>query len=123
MTYDRTKWGRDLDTVVQDCAALLARKQNDYGPYNIALAPGGPINGLRVRMFDKLARISNLYESGVDPENEALVDSFMDLANYGIIGVMVLRGMWPGVESECEAEEPGLPASFHRHLLGEVERA
>jgi hypothetical protein len=75
---------------------LLLSKHRDYGPSNIAEAPGGAINGLRVRMHDKLARINNLY-SNVDnaPEHESFEDSFKDMANYAIIGLLVLRGKWP----------------------------
>ena len=75
-------------------AELLIKKQKDYGPKNISLAPGGPLNGLRVRMFDKLARINNLIETGAKPENESLRDSFMDIANYAIIAMMVLDNQW-----------------------------
>jgi len=78
-------------------AELLVKKQKDYGPKNISDAPGGPINGLRVRMYDKLARINNLYETGATPENESLRDSFLDIANYGIIALMVLDKQWEGV--------------------------
>jgi hypothetical protein len=74
---------------------LLTKKQQDYGPANIANAPGGAINGLRVRMHDKIARINNLIDSGQNPENESLHDSFMDLANYAIIAMMVLDDKWP----------------------------
>jgi len=74
------------------------KKQKDYGPKNISDSPGGPLNGLRVRMFDKLARINNLVETGVTPENESLRDSFMDIANYAIIAMMVLDKQWEGVE-------------------------
>jgi Nucleotide modification associated domain 1 len=73
---------------------LLLKKHRDYGPNNIALSPGGPINGLRVRLHDKLARINNLVDSDADPENESLRDSFLDMANYAIIGLMVLDGHW-----------------------------
>lgn len=76
-------------------AKLLLSKHNDYGPTNISQAPGGPINGLRVRMHDKLARINHLTDSGNDPENESLRDSFIDLANYAMIGLLVLDGEWP----------------------------
>ena len=76
-------------------AQLLLSKHNDYGPTNISNAPGGPINGLRVRMHDKLARINHLTDSGNSPEHEALRDSFIDLANYAIIGLLVLDGEWP----------------------------
>lgn len=74
---------------------VLIKKQKDYGPSNIANAPGGALNGIRVRMFDKIARINNLVDSGVDPENESLHDSFLDLANYAIIALMVLDDKWP----------------------------
>jgi hypothetical protein len=74
---------------------LLLRKHADYGPKNIALAPGGAVNGLRVRMHDKMARINHLVDNNATPENESLEDSFVDLANYAIIGLMVLRGQWP----------------------------
>jgi len=78
-----------------ELAGLLLRKHNDYGPKNIALAPGGPVNGLRVRMWDKMARINNLIDNKQEGLNEPLEDSFADLANYAIIGLMVLRGQWP----------------------------
>ncbi len=78
-----------------DSADLLLRKHRDYGPKNISLAPGGPLNGLRVRMWDKTARINHLIDSGATPENESLKDSFQDLANYAIIAMMVLDGKWP----------------------------
>lgn len=73
---------------------LLLRKHMDYGPKNISESPGGPVNGLRVRMHDKLARINNLYESGATPENESLRDSFLDMANYALIAMLVLDGKW-----------------------------
>jgi hypothetical protein len=78
-----------------ESAQLLLSKHNDYGPKNISNAPGGPINGLRVRIHDKLARINHLTDSGNGPEHEALRDSFIDLANYAIIGLLVLDGEWP----------------------------
>jgi hypothetical protein len=46
-------------------------------------------------MHDKLARINHLIESGATPEHESLQDSFLDMANYAIIAMMVLDGEWP----------------------------
>ena len=83
-----------LSSTVKELSELLLSKHKDYGPKNISQAPGGPINGLRVRMHDKLARISNLVDSGADPQHESLEDSFKDMANYAIIGLLVLRGQW-----------------------------
>lgn len=73
---------------------LLLKKHKDYGPKNISGSPGGAINGLRVRIHDKLARINNLYDSGSTPENESLRDSFIDMANYAIIALLVLDDEW-----------------------------
>jgi hypothetical protein len=79
----------------QEAKSVLLQKQKDYGPKNISQSPGGPLNGLRVRMHDKLARINHLVETGATPENESLKDSFLDLANYAIIAMLVLDGDWP----------------------------
>ena len=83
-----------LSNTVKELSDLLLSKHKDYGPKNISQAPGGPINGLRVRMHDKLARINNLIDSGADPEHESLEDSFKEMANYAIIGLLVLREQW-----------------------------
>jgi hypothetical protein len=86
-----------LGEIFKEAELLLLKKHRDYGPTNISRAPGGAINGLRVRMHDKLARINHLIDSGATPENESLRDSFLDLANYAIIGLMVIDGEWPNV--------------------------
>ena len=87
----------ELDTyeISDELLNLLLSKHKDYGPLNIAKSPGGPINGLRVRMWDKIARINHLVDNGAEAEHESLEDSFKDLANYALIGLMVLRGKWP----------------------------
>lgn len=81
--------------VLDSAGNLLLKKHADYGPSNIAGAPGGPLNGLRVRMWDKTARINHLIDSGATPENESLRDSFLDLLNYSAIALLVLDGKWP----------------------------
>ena len=88
------KFVNDLGDTTSELFVLLLSKHADYGPKNISDSPGGPLNGLRVRMHDKLARINNLVDSGADPEHESLEDSFKDMANYAIIGLLVLRGQW-----------------------------
>jgi hypothetical protein len=82
--------------VMLELGDLLIKKHKDYGPKNISNSPYGATNGLVVRMWDKIARIVNLTKDGktVNAENEPLEDSFKDIANYGIIGLLVLRGKW-----------------------------
>lgn len=91
----RTPFTKAVDEVFDGARQLLLRKHNDYGPKNISLSPGGPLNGLRVRLWDKIARINNLIDTGVEPSNESLADSFVDALNYCAIGLLVLRGEWP----------------------------
>ena len=89
------KFIADVWEVLDAAGNLLIKKHKDYGPTNISLSPGGPLNGLRVRMHDKTARINHLVDSGATPENESLRDSFIDLLYYCAIALMVLDGKWP----------------------------
>ncbi len=89
------KFVSDMWQVLDDAGNLLLSKHKDYGPANISNTPGGALNGLRVRMHDKTARINHLIDNGATPENESLRDSFVDLLNYSAIAIMVLEGTWP----------------------------
>ena len=84
----------DASPIYNELFNILVSKQEDYGPLNIWNAPGGATNGLMVRMSDKLERLKNLIYNSIEPNNEALEDSFVDIANYAIIALMVERGIW-----------------------------
>ena len=86
----------DVDVILNELRSIMMKKQEDYGPLNIALAPGGAMNGLRVRMYDKLARLNNLADKAATPNFESIEDTLIDLANYAIIGLLVQRGQWEG---------------------------
>ena len=86
----------DVDVILEELAKIMYKKHQDYGPMNIAGAPGGPMNGLRVRMYDKLARLTHLGDNDT-PNYETIEDTLIDLANYAIIGLLVQRGQWEGV--------------------------
>lgn len=88
---------KDLETILGELSTIMIHKHADYGPMNISGAPGGPMNGLRVRMYDKLARLNNLVDTGDTPNYESIEDTLLDLANYAIIGLLVQRGQWEGV--------------------------
>ena len=89
----------DVDVILNELRSIMMKKQADYGPLNIALAPGGPMNGLRVRMYDKLARLNNLADKDATPNFESIEDTLIDLANYAIIGLLVQRGQWEGINN------------------------
>lgn len=87
----------DAAQIAKELLEVLYSKHKDYGPMNIAGAPGGAMNGLRVRMYDKLARLNNLVDTGDTPNYESIEDTLLDLANYAIIGLLVQRGQWEGL--------------------------
>ena len=69
----------------------LDRKQQDYGSQNISRH--GQV-GVLVRCDDKTARIANLIKHGNEAKNEPLLDSWLDLANYGLIGALLTLNRW-----------------------------
>ena len=72
----------------------MLSKHEDYGPKNITDAPGGALNGIRVRMHDKVARLNNLIDSGKEPKHESIRDTLVDIANYATIALMVIDDVW-----------------------------
>ncbi len=84
--------------------AMFAAKHLDYGLNNIAL--GGDIvnnsndkqfslTGLCIRLTDKISRLKNLLVNGRSfVKGEGMEDTFIDIANYGIIGLLVGRDKW-----------------------------
>jgi len=89
------RFEEEVHDVFTELEELLLQKHHDYGPRNISQSPGGPLNGLRVRMWDKFARINNLFDKQSTAKNEPLADSFKDMANYSVIALLVERGVWP----------------------------
>lgn len=87
---------KDAEQITFELLNILYKKHEDYGPMNIAGAPGGAMNGLRVRMYDKLARLTHLGDNDT-PNYESIEDTLIDLANYAIIGLLVQRGQWEGI--------------------------
>lgn len=74
-----------------DIEELLLTKNSDYGKNNIQIYG---VNGVRVRLDDKIARFINLYNNSQTPQHEALVDTLVDTIGYTIIGYMVEQGWW-----------------------------
>lgn len=70
---------------------LLDKKQLDYGENNILYS--GEM-GIVVRCQDKICRLRHLLENGGEAQNESIEDSYKDLANYGLIGLLLHRGEW-----------------------------
>ena len=95
---------KEFKKVQKEMYEMFARKHMDYGLNNIAL--GGDIvnnsddkqfslTGLCIRLTDKISRLKNLLVNGRSfVEGEGMQDTFIDIANYGIIGLLVGRNKW-----------------------------
>ena len=95
---------KEFKKIQKEMYELFARKHLDYGLNNIAL--GGDIlhseedkkfslTGLCIRLTDKISRLKNLLINGRSfVIGEGMEDTFIDIANYGIIGLLVGRNKW-----------------------------
>jgi len=94
--HKQVQFVADMWEVLDSAGNLLIKKHEAYGPKNISQAPGGPENGLRVRMWDKMARLNHILENpNVDVNDESLDDTLKDLLNYCAIFIMVRKNQWP----------------------------
>ena len=94
----------EFKKIQQEQYEMFASKHLDYGLSNIAL--GGDIvnnegdkkfslTGLAIRLTDKISRLRNLMVNGKNyVEGEGMEDTFIDISNYGIIGLLVGRNKW-----------------------------
>ena len=94
----------EFKRITEEMYEMFAAKHMDYGLNNIAL--GGDIlnneddkkfslTGLAIRLTDKISRLKNLLVNGKNfVKGEGMEDTFIDIANYGIIGMLVGRDKW-----------------------------
>jgi hypothetical protein len=89
----------------------FVKKQHDYGPHNIGV---GGLAGVAVRIGDKTSRLHNLLK-GVRGSacGESLYDTLEDLANYALIGCLLLSNNWP--ESTPEDAWGALAQNIHEN--------
>lgn len=86
----RKAMGQLTEWTIDDQVALLARKQHDYGHENIQRFGK---HGVRVRLWDKLARLANLQKRGPSKaKNESVTDTLQDIVGYCAIYGMVQNG-------------------------------
>lgn len=88
----------------QEQYELFARKMMDYGLGNISLGTNLEepedvnlsLTGIWLRCNDKINRLKNMLKrKGRNyVQDEPMIDSFIDIANYGIIAMLVMKGKW-----------------------------
>lgn len=90
---------------------LWIKKHHDYGPENHAI---WGCQGAIIRASDKLLRLKRSYFDEVSMENETIEDTWLDLIGYGLIGLVIERGLWPSLKlhtmiETMKAEERDTP--------------
>lgn len=96
--------GAEFKKIQQEQYEMFAQKMLDYGIGNISLGSTleDPedvtlsLTGIWLRINDKINRLKNLLKRNGKNyvQGEGMVDSFIDIANYGIIAMVVMRGKW-----------------------------
>jgi len=94
----------EFKSTQQEQYKLFAAKMMDYGLSNISLGSDLStkedrdlsLTGIWLRCNDKINRLKNMLKRNGKNyvQGEAMIDSFIDISNYGIIAMLVLRGKW-----------------------------
>ena len=94
----------EFQAVQKEQYELFAAKMMDYGLSNISLGSDLStkedrdlsLTGIWLRCNDKINRLRNMIKRNGKNyvQGEAMIDSFIDISNYGIIAMLVLRNKW-----------------------------
>lgn len=82
-----------MEQTFKECLAIAAAKNNDYAKgddpfrnFKVSESVGVPVErGIMVRMMDKVARISNSFDTELKVKDESVNDTLNDLINYAAI--------------------------------------
>jgi len=95
---------KEFKNLQQEQYELFSGKMMDYGLGNIALGSTLEeeediqlsLTGIWLRCNDKINRLKNMLKrKGKNYVNdEPMIDSFIDISNYGIIAQLVMKGKW-----------------------------
>tara|TARA_B110000259_G_C13901040_1_gene356867 strand:+ start:92 stop:481 length:390 start_codon:yes stop_codon:yes gene_type:complete len=102
--YNYPELAKEFSKVQEEQYELFAGKMMDYGLGNIALGSNLTdkediqlsLTGIWLRCNDKINRLKNMLkrEGRSYVNDEPMIDSFIDISNYGIIAQLVMRGKW-----------------------------
>mgnify|MGYP003972608017 FL=1 len=95
---------KEFQNIQQEQYELFAGKMLDYGLSNISLGSTLKENediqlsltGIWLRCNDKINRLKNMLKRKGKSyvTDEPMIDSFIDISNYGIIAQLVMRNKW-----------------------------
>jgi hypothetical protein len=86
----QTDMAKEAFKIVCENVRIMDTKQQDYGSNNISAF--GEF-GVLVRLNDKIERLKNLNKMP-SVKNEAIDDTYLDIANYAVIAMLIRRNLW-----------------------------
>ena len=91
----KTEMGCEFVRVAAEAIRLFDTKQMDYGSNNIT--SNGEL-GCTIRLQDKISRMKKFHMDGLQGrvalQHESMEDTYLDSANYCLIGLLLRRGKW-----------------------------
>ena len=98
----KTEMGVEHLRAACEAVQLFDTKQQDYGSGNISATKE---LGVAVRLQDKVSRLLNLLEKKMksrghaetliaEINHEPMEDTYLDICNYALIGLLLKRGLW-----------------------------
>ncbi|MFZ6035414.1 MAG: nucleotide modification associated domain-containing protein [Patescibacteria group bacterium] len=88
--------------ITEELLKLFVKKHKDYGKENILDI--GEL-GIAFRINEKVSRLKNLLAQGKNPANEAIEDSWYDIAVYAVIAMLYRRGWFQKLEMSPKAKK------------------
>ena len=95
---------KEFQQIQREQYELFASKMMDYGLSNISLGTNLEeaedinlsLTGIWLRCNDKINRLKNMLKRKGHNyvQDEPMIDSFIDISNYGIIAQLVMKGKW-----------------------------
>jgi hypothetical protein len=85
-----TDMAKEAFRIVCENVRIMDTKQQDYGSNNISAF--GEF-GVLVRLNDKMERLKNLNKMP-SVKNESIDDTYLDIANYAVIAMLIRRNLW-----------------------------
>lgn len=90
---NREQLYKEMEATFKECLAIAEAKNNDYAKgddpfknFKVSEIVGVPVErGIMVRMMDKVARISNSFDTELKVKDESVNDTLNDLVNYAAI--------------------------------------
>jgi predicted nucleotide modification protein, DUF1599 family len=80
-----------FEKVLAEMLATFIKKNKDYGKDNIL--DTGEL-GIAFRVNDKVRRLQNLLDKKQQPKNECIDETWLDIAVYSIIAIILRNGQF-----------------------------